>query len=176
MATKLPPLPDHLRPGLDVVFVGANPGVVSARRGHYYAGPGNLFWPLLAEAGFVPAPFGYEDDRMVVEHGIGLTDLVKRPTSGVADLSRQEMQAGGIRLRKKLQDVNPRVVCFNGKRVYEAFAGHKCEFGLQPERVEGAVAYVLPSTSARVAGYSRGDRLRFFRRLKRIVDKERARG
>ena len=40
----LPPLPDYLAPGLKVVFVGFNPGETSARRGHYYAYPGNRFW------------------------------------------------------------------------------------------------------------------------------------
>ena len=53
-ATSLRPLPDELRPGLDLVFVGINPGIASATRGHHYAGPGNHFWPLLYEAGFVP--------------------------------------------------------------------------------------------------------------------------
>lgn len=48
-------LPDHLRPGLRVVFCGTAPGLISAARGHYYAGPGNAFWPLLHDAGFTPA-------------------------------------------------------------------------------------------------------------------------
>ena len=49
-------LPDYLRPGLDVVFVGINPGLSSAAAGHHYAGRTNHFWPLLYEAGFVPEP------------------------------------------------------------------------------------------------------------------------
>lgn len=36
-------LPDRLGPGLRVVFCGTAAGAVSARKGHYYAGPGNLF-------------------------------------------------------------------------------------------------------------------------------------
>ena len=77
MAAKLvstaPPrsegLPDYLRPGLDVVFVGINPGLASAARGHHYAGPGNHFWPLLYEAGFVPEPLTYEDDWRTLDFG-----------------------------------------------------------------------------------------------------------
>ena len=34
-------LPDYLTPGLDLVFVGINPGMKSAAAGHHYAGPGN---------------------------------------------------------------------------------------------------------------------------------------
>src|SRR5438067_2015906 len=37
-------LPDHLRPGLSIVFCGTAVGTASASRGHYYAGPGNDFW------------------------------------------------------------------------------------------------------------------------------------
>jgi hypothetical protein len=36
-------LPDLLAPNLDLVFVGINPSLKSARVGHYYAGLGNLY-------------------------------------------------------------------------------------------------------------------------------------
>ncbi len=165
------PLPDILQPGLDVVFVGINPGLASAAKGHHYAGPGNHFWPLLYEARFVPQRLSYEDDRRVLDYGIGLTNLVGRPSRGSGDLSREEMAAGAERLREKLRRYRPRVVCFNGKTIYQAFAGRRCEFGVQQERAEGALAYVMPSTSARTAAYQRADKLRFFRSLKRIVDR-----
>jgi TDG/mug DNA glycosylase family protein len=166
------PLPDYLRPGLDVVFVGINPGLESARRGHHYAGPTNHFWPLLHEAGFVPEPLTCEDDARCPSFGIGLTNLVDRASRGIDDLSRAEMEAGGRRLRAKLRRARPRAVCFNGKRIYEVFSGARCDLGRQPERLDGALVYVMPSTSARTASYQRADKLRFFRELKRIVDRE----
>ena len=176
-------LPDYLRPGLDVVFVGINPGLASATRGHHYAGPSNHFWPLLYEAGFVPERLTYNDDWRTPEFGIGLTNLVDRPSRGIDDLSREEMEAGAARLREKLHRYRPRVVCFNGKAIYEVFAGRRCQLGLQPERLpagrrgaDSALVYVMPSTSARTASYQRPDKLRFFRELKRIVDRERGRG
>ncbi len=164
-------LPDYLRPGLDLVFVGINPGLASAAAGHHYAGAGNHFWPLLYQAGFVPAPVTYEDDRRMPEYGIGLTNLVDRPSRGIDDLSPEEMRAGAARLREKLRRYRPRVVCFNGKAIAEAFLGHRCTLGLQPERIDGALVYVMPSTSARTASYQGHDKLRFFRELKRIVDR-----
>ncbi|MEI6665601.1 MAG: uracil-DNA glycosylase family protein, partial [Chloroflexota bacterium] len=54
-------LPDLLRPGLDLVFVGINPGEESARRGHYYAHPGNAFWPALSASGLTTRPVTTED-------------------------------------------------------------------------------------------------------------------
>jgi len=163
-------LPDYLRPGLDIVFVGINPGLRSAATGHHYAGNGNLFWPLLYEAGFLPEPLTYEDDWRAPEFGIGLTNLVDRPSRGMDDLSLEEMREGARRLREKLLRYRPRVVCFNGKRIYEVFSGRRCTLGLQPERLEDAIIYVMPSTSARTASYQREEKLRFFRELKQIVD------
>lgn len=172
LATKLRILPDCLRRGLDLVFVGINPGIASVTRGHHYAGPGNHFWPLLYEAGFVPERLTCDDDARLRGYGIGLTNLVERASRGIADLSRAEMQAGAERLREKLRRYRPRVVCFNGKAIYDVFAGHQCQLGLQPGRHEGTLVYVMPSTSPRGASYQRADKLRFFRQLKRIVDQE----
>jgi TDG/mug DNA glycosylase family protein len=167
-----PALPDYLRPGLDVVFVGINPGLASAAAGHHYAGRTNHFWPLLHEAGLVPQPLTYEDDRRCPELGVGLTNLVDRPSRGIDDLSKAELAAGARRLREKLRRVRPRVICFNGKAIAEAFLEHRCALGLQPERWEGVPVFVMPSTSARTASYQRADKLRFFRELKRLVDRE----
>ena len=169
-ATKA--LPDYLRPGLDIVFVGINPGLESARRGHHYAGPTNHFWPLLFEAGFVPERLTYEDDARCPDFGIGLTNLVDRPSRGIDDLSLQEQRVGAEKLREKLHRYKPRAICFNGKAIFEVFAGRRCALGLQPERLDSALVYVMPSTSARTASYQRADKLRFFRELRRLVEKE----
>jgi TDG/mug DNA glycosylase family protein len=169
--TAAKPLRDCLKPGLDVAFVGINPGRASAAAGHHYAGPGNHFWPLLYEAGFVPEPLTFKDDYRCPEFGVGLTNIVARSTRGSDDLTRDELRAGAEVLRQKLRRYKPRVVCFNGKLIYEAFARHPAKFGLQDERAAGALAFVMPSTSARTASYQRPDKLRFFRELKRIVDR-----
>src|SRR5262250_1081534 len=45
-----PTLPDYLRSGLDLVFVGINPGLYSARQGHYFARSTNRFWPAFTSS------------------------------------------------------------------------------------------------------------------------------
>lgn len=167
-------LPDYLRNGLDLVFVGINPGLRSAAAGHHYAGPGNHFWPLLHESGLVDEPLTYEDDARVLEWGIGLTNMVARASRSIADLSPAELRAGAEALRVKLLAVRPRVVCFNGKRIYEVFSGHPARFGLQEDALAGMRMFVMPSTSARTAAYQRGDKLRYFVELKKLVDSVRA--
>ncbi len=165
-------LPDYLRPDLDVIFVGINPGLASAAKRHHYAGKTNLFWPLLRESGFVPPHCDYENDVDVTMHGVGLTNLVDRPSRGQDDLSRDELRAGAANLREKLSPLRAAVICFNGKAIYQAFAGGSCDFGLQPERFHSAAVFVMPSTSARAATYRREDKLRFFCALKRLVERE----
>jgi mismatch-specific thymine-DNA glycosylase len=49
-------LRDRIRPGLQILFVGINPGVRSATTGHHFAGFSNRFWKLLFESGLVPEP------------------------------------------------------------------------------------------------------------------------
>jgi TDG/mug DNA glycosylase family protein len=164
-------LPDYLRRGLKLVIVGCNPGERSARVGHYYAGRGNQFWPLLYEGGVVPEPLEYEDDVRLGEFGIGLTDLVKRPTRGIEDLRREEFAEGRVLLAQKLEQLAPRVVAFNGKVAYEKFSGRPCKLGLQKERLYGARVFVLPSTSGQNAGIAPAVKKRYFRQLGSLLKK-----
>src|SRR5207253_1572811 len=45
-------LPDVTAPGLRLLFIGINPGLISAATGHHFARPGNRFWKVLHLAGF----------------------------------------------------------------------------------------------------------------------------
>src|SRR4051812_27681868 len=92
--SSLPGLPDLLAPDLALLFVGYNPSVHSARRGHYYAGPGNQFWRLLALAGLTPRIFTPDEDHELLALGIGITDLCPIPTPGIDDLPRAVAIAG----------------------------------------------------------------------------------
>ncbi|HEY6467096.1 MAG TPA: mismatch-specific DNA-glycosylase [Candidatus Acidoferrales bacterium] len=158
-------LPDYLRKNMKMVLIGSNPGDRSARVGHYYAGRGNQFWPIMYESGVIPEPIGYEDDRRIVEFGIGMTDLVKRPTKAMEEIERQEFAEGRVLLAQKLEELRPRVIAFNGKMVYEKFAGRECKLGLQKELLYGAQVFVLPSTSGQNGGSERGVKMRYFKKL-----------
>lgn len=168
-ATTEGALPDYLRPGLRLVFVGINPGLRSAAAGHHYAGPGNHFWPLLYESGLVGERLKYEDDARVLEWGIGLTNIVARPSASSSDLSPMELRAGAQVLRESLARFGPRFAAFNGKVIYRAFSGRDCAFGLQEERPGTTRMFVMPSTSARTASYQRADKLRYFLELARLI-------
>jgi len=152
-----------------MILVGANTGDRSARVGHYYAGRGNQFWPMMYDSGVIPEPLGYEDDRRILEFGIGMTDLVKRPTRGIEEIERQEFAEGRVLLAQKLEEMRPRLIAFNGKMVYEKFTGRPCKLGLQKEKLYGAHVFVLPSTSGQNAGTDRGVKMRYFKKLATLL-------
>jgi TDG/mug DNA glycosylase family protein len=70
-------LADHLAPNLAILFCGTAAGKTSAERGHYYAGPGNKFWGLLADTGLTPRRLRPDEDHLLPGFGLGLTDLAK---------------------------------------------------------------------------------------------------
>jgi double-stranded uracil-DNA glycosylase len=155
---------------MKLIIVGCNPGDRSARVGHYYAGRSNMFWPILHESGVVPELLSYNDDKRVIEFGIGLTDLVKRSTPAMEEIERHEFAEGRIVLAQKLEEFTPRVIAFNGKNVYEKFAQRVCKLGLQKDTLYGAQVFVLPSTSG-LNAVGKGVKMRYFRQLAKLLEK-----
>src|SRR5947208_2246326 len=87
-------LRDRIRPGLRVLFVGINPGVRSAITGHHFAGYSNRFWKLLCDSRLAPELITYQDDDRLTEWGLGITNLIARPTPGINDLRPVEYLEG----------------------------------------------------------------------------------
>src|SRR5437016_2650185 len=163
-------LPDHLRKGMKLVIVGCNPTESSVRTGHYYSGRENPFWPVLFETGVIPEPLEYRDDKRIIEFAIGLTDLVKRPTRTIDELTREDYAEGRIVLSQKLGEYVPHVIAFNGRSVYEQFAQRRAKLGLQKEPLYGAKVYVLPATDSQHVQNPK-DRLLHFRKLAALIRK-----
>ena len=167
-------LPDYIRKGLDILFIGINPGLVSAYKGNYYASPGNHFWKALHLSGLVPDPLSPTDDHRLLHFGIGLTDVVKRATRGSADLPKKDLLEGSLVLKEKIVKYEPKIAVFNGKYIYEVFSGQKkFLFGRQPEKLPGSNTWlwVMPSSSPRCAQLPRvSDKVPFFEGLKKFRD------
>jgi double-stranded uracil-DNA glycosylase len=169
MMRRLSPLPDYLAPDLDIIFVGINPGVQSAQVGHYYANPRNPFWRLLHGAGLTPRELRPDEDYLMPTFGYGLTDIVKRPSRGVADLRPPEFRRGRQILEEKLRVRQPLIVCFNSKTGFVNFFGPGTfrRFGRQAVMIGGSRVFVVPSTSPANAGTPIFVKLRYFRTLRR---------
>src|SRR5437870_658401 len=100
-------LRDRLAPGVQVLFVGINPGVRSALTGHHFAGFSNRFWKLLNESRLVPEPITFRDDDRLPGWGFGITNIVARATPGIDTLRPHEYVAGRRRLLAKVRRFHP---------------------------------------------------------------------
>jgi TDG/mug DNA glycosylase family protein len=174
MADILPPLRDVIRPPVRLLLIGINPGVRSSQLGHHFAGPSNRFWKLLYDSRLVPEPIGFADDIRLPEWGIGITNLIPRPTPGIDTLKPAEYIGGAVTLRKKIRRVKPEVVAFVGVTLFRSVFGRKAgqpvALGPQEERFEGARVFVLPNPSGRNANFTYDEMLQAFTRLRRDLE------
>ncbi|TMC49569.1 MAG: mismatch-specific DNA-glycosylase, partial [Chloroflexi bacterium] len=106
-------LPDYLAPNLRVVICGTAAGTTSASLGHYYAGPGNLFWTYLYRAGITREPLFPSTDSHVLEFGVGLTDLAKKVAASSDHGLREHYDVEAFLL--KIERYRPAWVAFHGK-------------------------------------------------------------
>jgi TDG/mug DNA glycosylase family protein len=163
-----------------VLFVGINPGVRSAQTGHHFAGYSNRFWKLLSESGLVPEPITYLDDDRLPEWGFGITNLIARPSPGIADLRPHEYLDGWKALSSKVRRYRPEVLALVGVTVYRALvplfdpAMRRSRvvaraIGPQPQVVHNARVFVLPNPSGRNANYTYTEMLGVFKDLKSLI-------
>ncbi|MGH2957850.1 MAG: mismatch-specific DNA-glycosylase [Solirubrobacterales bacterium] len=144
-------LSDVLRPGLKVVFCGTALGTKSAQRRAYYAGPGNSFWRTLHEVGLTPRQLVPSEYRALLENGIGLTDLCKTRSGSDDDVGTEGFDVP--RLIAEIEANSPPWIAFNGKNAARGALGRAVDYGIQKERLGGARAFVLPSTSGAARRY-----------------------
>jgi TDG/mug DNA glycosylase family protein len=139
---------DVIKPGLEVLFCGINPGLVSEATGHHFARPGNRFWPALHLSGFTPSQFAPAEQEKLLELGLGITNVVARPSARADELTIDEMREGAIELSEKVERYSPKVLAVLGVTVYRAaFSRKKAQVGAQQDTVGGARVWVLPNPS-----------------------------
>ena len=173
-------LPDYLAPGLDLVLIGINPGTYSAVRGHYFARKNSRFWPAFSKsrlsakirAGLGVSILGSEHDRDLPGFGIGLTDVVKRPTANASGLTTRDFATGVPELLTKLEHYKPRVACFHGVSGYRPFFENwqkqrlkAIVLGPQPYPLGPTRLFVVPNPSPANAHFTPADLAQWYDRL-----------
>ncbi|ATY59341.1 mismatch-specific thymine-DNA [Cordyceps militaris] len=189
----LPLLPDAICADLLVLFVGLNPGLQTARTGHAYAHPTNTFWKLLHSSGITPRPCAATEDRqMPALYGLGLTNIVARPSRNGAELRRHELDDGVALLEDKARTWRPEAVCVVGKSIWESIwrvrhagapVGARFRYGWQDTaenmgvvdgRWPGARVFVASSTSGLAATMSPAQKQEIWNELGAWVKMRRA--
>lgn len=161
---------DVIAPNLRVLFCGINPGLYTAAVGHHFARPGNRFWPALYAAGFTDRVLSPFDERELLKSGYGITNVVPRTTASADLLTKEEIVAGGERLRAKVLRYRPRVLAVLGVGAYRtAFNQPKATVGRQEDRIGDTFLWVLPNPSGLNANYQAADLAKLFRELRESV-------
>jgi TDG/mug DNA glycosylase family protein len=167
-------VPDAIAPDLAVLFCGINPGLYSAATGHHFARPGNRFWPALHAGGFTPRILAPRENRLLLDLGYGLTNIVSRASARADELSAEELLAGRRRLEKKIRRFTPRWVAILGITAYRiAFERQRAVLGPQPETVGATGIWVLPNPSGLNANHQPADLAREFRMLRAAAHPQR---
>ncbi len=178
-------LPDYLAPGLQVVFVGINPGLYSVQRGHYFARSTSRFWPAFSASRLsddmrrqlqidVLRP---ENDVDLPRFGFGLTDVVKRPTANAAGLAASDFEEWVPRLVERLLRYQPRVACFHGVTAVRPVlkialkSADSPALGAQSAAIGTTRLYVVPNPSPANAHFTPRDQIHWYDRLTEFVER-----
>ncbi len=123
-----------------MLIIGKTPAPVSVEAGHYFQGQqGRLFWSRLQEYGLLRVPPGRFEDEVLLDHGYGITDIVKRPYPFGAEPSDQEYRDGIARVRQVVRKLAPQVALFVYKKPLDRWlsldAGWRVRsvYGFNPE-------------------------------------------
>jgi len=172
-------LPDYLAPNLQLVFIGINPGLYSVERGHYFARKTSRFWPAFSASclsegmrrGLGVDQLTPEHDIELLRFGIGITDVVKRPSANASELSPAEFKEWAPRLMEKLERYKPRVACFHGLTAFRPFllfgmeGKRKPVLGAQPEVISETRLFVVPNPSPANAHFTPKDQAGWYDKL-----------
>ena len=168
LAATTKTLADVIAPDLRVLFCGINPGLYSGATGHHFARPGNRFWPTLHGAGFTERRLTPWDERELLRHRYGITNLVARTTASADELTKDELIEGRRKLLTKVKRYAPRYLAVLGIGAYRtAFEAPRAQLGEQAERCGEAIVWVLPNPSGLNAHFQLDALIEAFAELRR---------
>lgn len=162
-------IPDIVGPAPRVVFCGLACAESTDHRDHYYANPTNNFWEMLHRSGLTPTRLGPETELQVVEHGVGLTDVVRHISTSPPTWDVDELVAKVERWRPEWLAFTAKMT---GQGVARALGVRRPGLGPADWYLGETQVFVLPGTSGanqRKDYDGRPDRLSWWRDLAALV-------
>ena len=180
-------LPDLMRRGMRLVFVGINPSVISVEHGHYFWRKTNRFWPAFSASrlseevrrGLRVERLGPEHDVALLKYGIGFTDVVKVPSSNASAVTPAMYAEWAPRLAERLERYGPKVACFHGLMGFRPFVRYGLgrtdlekglELGEQALTMGRTRLFVVPNPSPANAHFTPAQQAEWYDRLAEYVD------
>ncbi|MQB44470.1 G/U mismatch-specific DNA glycosylase [Rhizobium sp. ICMP 5592] len=172
IAAQASGLAEILAPRLSVVFCGLNPALTAHLDGHNFSNRSNRFWRVLHLAGFTPRLLRAEEEREMLQYGLGLTSAVSRPTKSASELTKRDYVAAAPALEEKIRQLAPGNLAFLGKAAYAAISLRaQIEWGRQPDEFAGASVWVLPNPSGLNRAFDLTRLTEHYREMKLAVDR-----
>jgi double-stranded uracil-DNA glycosylase len=126
----------------------------------------------LHQAGFTDRQLAPWEERVLLEHRLGITNIVARATASAAELAPDELRAGRRSLVRKVRRYEPRWIAVLGIAAYRAaFDRRHALIGRQAETIGSTGVWVLPNPSGLNANHQLPDLMRLFRELKAAMDR-----
>jgi double-stranded uracil-DNA glycosylase len=145
-------LSDLLQHSLRIVLCGTAAGTTSAAERAYYAHKQNKFWTILHETKLTPERLQPHQYRDLLQHGIGLTDLVKAGAGMDRATLPKLTTADRARLRSAIATFRPQFLAFTSKTAGQKFFDGKRDYGEQRELIGDTRVWILSSTSGAANG------------------------
>jgi double-stranded uracil-DNA glycosylase len=159
---------------LRVLFCGINPGLVSAATRQHFARPGNRFWPALHRCGFTPRQLRPDEQWLLPEFGLGITNVSHRPTARADELSASELVEGGQRLVELVRAIAPVWLAVVGVTAYRvAFGEPRAAIGRQDRTIADTRIWVLPNPSGLNASWTTPRIVQAFTELRQAIGEPR---
>lgn len=159
-----------------MLFCGINPGALSGELGQHFARPGNRFWKVLHQSGFTDRVLRPDEQWLLLDYGLGITNLVPRTSAAASELTPAELRQGASQLETKVAELAPRWVAVLGVLAYRvAFRRPRAQIGRQTETIgstsRGSASglWVLPNPSGLQAHYQLADMAELYSELKRAL-------
>ena len=123
----------------------------------------------------VSEPLTYQDDWRLPDWGLGLTNIIQRPSAGIDVLKPREYIAGRKRLIATVKHYRPHVVALLGVTIYRTlfpeYRTGRVSLGMQDKTLADRPVFVLPNPSGRNAHFSYRTMLTAFRALRNATNK-----
>lgn len=139
-------LADSVAADMALLLVGLNPSLHAADSGVGFSGPSNRGWPALEKAG-LGVGASRSPERLLGEHRVGMTDMVKRATRSAKELTKDDYRDGIARLDRLCAWLKPAAVCVIGLSGWRSAVDRHAREGVQPQTLGDRPVYLMPNPS-----------------------------
>ncbi len=126
---------------------------------------------MLYQSGFTDRLLDPSEQRLLLDAGLGITNLVARASASASELTADELRDGAARLERRVRRWKPAAVAFLGLLAYRrAWQQPDAMVGPQPRKLASAAVWVLPNPSGLQARYQLPEMVRLWKSFREALE------